>query len=531
MDLRDCLRATRRRWWLVLTAVVVALGIAGATVALAVPQYATSVTFFVTTPSQGVTDSYQGGLFSQQRVKSYADLLVGDRLARAVAGDPGIGLTAAQIQGRVTARAIPDTVLLEASVLDSDPARSERVAKSLANHFVILVETLETPLAAAKPAVKVDVVAGPLLNPVPVSPRPTRSLVLAGLLGLLVGVAAAILREMLDVTIKNAETLRTVAGAPVLAVVPFDGDAKAKPLVMAGNPHSPRAEAFRHLRTNLQFVDVDRPVKAIVITSSVPDEGKSTTAVNLAIAFAEMGRRVLLIEADLRRPRVADYLGLEGAVGLSNVLAGQVVVDDAIQPWGEYDLHVLPSGFVPPNPSELLGSRNMAALLTRLRAEFDIILLDTPPLLPVTDAAVVATHADGAVLVARSGKTAQARVRTALASLRAVDSRVLGCVLNMQPSKGDVDYYYSTYYREEPKRAATKRAATKQRGSTKRGSTKQGSTKQADGVVAGPRTGPADSIGTATSTRAGGTALLDDADPRDTGELDEQGPPTFRPRR
>jgi capsular exopolysaccharide synthesis family protein len=454
VDLRDCLRATRRRWWLVLATVVVALGIAGGMTALSVPQYATSVTFFVTTPSQGVTDSYQGGLFSAQRVKSYADLLVGDRLARAVAGDADIGLTSTEIQGRVTARAVPDTVLLEATVVDSDSGRSERIAKSLSKHFVSLIEDLETPLAAAKPAVKVDVVAGPLLNPTPVSPRPTRNLAVAGLVGLLLGVALAILREMLDVTIKTVETLRSLTGAPVLAVVPYDANAKQAPLVMSGNPHSARAEAVRHLRTNLQFVDVDHPVKAIVITSSVPDEGKSTTAVNLALAFAEMGRRVVLIEADLRRPRVAEYLGLEGAIGLSNVLAGQITVEEVLQTWGHGDLHILPSGFVPPNPSELLGSRNMAALLVHLRTEFDVILIDTPPLLPVTDAAVVATHADGAVLVTRSGKTAQARVRTAVASLRAVDSRVLGCVLNMQPSKGDVDYYYGTYYRDEAKRSA-----------------------------------------------------------------------------
>jgi capsular exopolysaccharide synthesis family protein len=273
---------------------------------------------------------------------------------------------------------------------------------------------------------------------------------LAALLGLLIGAGAAVLREVLDVTVKTAEALREVAGAPVLAVVPFDATAKQAPLVVAMDSHSARAEALRHLRTNLRFVDVDHPVKVLVITSAVPNEGKSTTAVNLAIAFAEAGSRVLLIEADLRRPRVAGYLGLEGAVGLSNVLAGQVRIDDVVQQWGSHGLRVLSSGFVPPNPSELLGSRNMATLLTQLRDEYDIIIMDTPPLLPVTDAAVVAANADGAVLVTRCGKTSQARIRMALASLRAVDSRVLGCVLNMQPSKGDAGYYYYAYRPERP---------------------------------------------------------------------------------
>jgi capsular exopolysaccharide synthesis family protein len=494
---------------LVLAAVVVALGIAGASVALSTPQYATSVTFFVTTPSQGVTDSYQGGLFSQQRVKSYADLLVGDRLARAVVGDPDIGLTSAEVQSRVTARAVPDTVLLEATVVDSDSARSERIAKSLATHFATLIQQLETSQADAKPTVKVDVVAGPSLNPNPVSPRPVRSLAVAALLGLLLGVAGAILREMLDVTIKAVETLRVVTGAPVLAVVPYDSNAKQTPLVMSGNPHSARAEAFRHLRTNLQFVDVDHPVKTIVITSSVPDEGKSTTAVNLAMAFAELGRRVVLIEADLRRPRVAQYLGLEGAIGLSNVLAGQVAVADVLQTWGHDGLHVLPSGFVPPNPSELLGSRNMAALLVHLRTQFDVILIDTPPLLPVTDAAVVATNADGAVLVTRSGKTAQPRVRTALASLRAVDSRVLGCVLNMQPSKGDVDYYYGSYYRED---TGAPSVAGKP-------------------VVAAPRSAPADELQTAAEPAGGLTAYFDEEPPTTIQEANEQGRHSLSPGR
>jgi capsular exopolysaccharide synthesis family protein len=445
VDLRDCLRAVRRRWWLVLATVLICLTAGWTVTALTIPQYATSMTFFVSTPSRAVADSYQGGLFSQQRVKSYADLLVGDRLGRAVAADVNAGLTSAQVQARVSARAVPDTVLLQATITDPDPARSEQIAKSLAAHFAALVATLETPAGDTTPSVTVDLVAGPSLNPVPVAPRPVRNLILAGLLGLLVGAGLAILRDMLDVTVKSAEALREVAGVPVLAVVPFDAAARRAPLVMAGEPHAPRAEAFRHLRTNLQFVDVDRPIQVMVITSSVPDEGKSTTAVNLALAFAEAGRRVLLIEADLRRPRVAEYLDLEGAVGLSNVLAGQVDVDEVIQPWGEAGLRVLPSGSVPPNPSELLGSRNMTVLLDRLRMDFDVVVVDTPPLLPVTDAAVVARAADGVVVVTRSGKTSQARIRSALASLRAIDSRVLGCVLNMQRTRSESGYYYYAY--------------------------------------------------------------------------------------
>lgn len=451
MDLRGYLRAVRRHWWLVLVSVFVTLGGAWLVTDLTVPQYSTSVTFFVTTPSQGVTDAYQGGLFSTQRVKSYADLLTGDQLATAVAKVGGVGLTPAAVRQRIVARAIPDTVLLEATVTDSDANRSKLIAGELATRFINLVQQLETPAGADTPSVKVEVVAGPLLNPSPVTPNPTRNAAVGLILGLLIGLAAAALRELLDLTIKSAETLEEVVGAPVLAVVPFDPAAKQAPLVMDSDTLSARAESVRHLRTNLQFVDVDHPVKVIVVVSSVPNEGKSTTAVNLSIAFAEAGRKVMLIEADMRRPRVADYLGLEGAVGLSDVLAGQVAIDDVLQKWGRQDMWVLSSGSIPPNPSELLGSRNMAALLERQRALFDLIIIDTPPLLPVTDAAVVAAYADGAVLVARAGKTPQQRVRMAAASLRAVDARLLGCVLNMQRSKGATEYYYYRYNEEQPR--------------------------------------------------------------------------------
>jgi capsular exopolysaccharide synthesis family protein len=442
VDLKDVLPTLRRNWWLVLAAVLTTVGIAGGVTATVAPRYASSVTFFVSTPTDGVSAAYQGGLFSQQRVKSYAELLGGDRLARAAAEDASLGLTARQIQSRVAARAVPETVLLQATVTDTNPARAEKLAKALAERFVSLVETLETPRDGRTPTVKVEVVAGPQAPSGPVSPRPARNLALATLLGLLVGLAAAMLRESLDTTIKTGEALSALTAAPALAVVAYDATAKRRPLVMGDNAHSARAESFRQLRTNLQFVDVDRPVRVITMTSAVPEEGKSTTAVNLAIAFAEAGRRVLLVEADLRRPRIAEYLGIEGAAGLSNVLAGQVDVEDVMQRWGSHELHVLPSGFIPPNPSELLGSTAMSRLLERQREIFDMVIIDTPPLLPVTDGAVVAVKTDGAVLVTRSGKTARVQVARATAALKTVDARILGCVLNMQPGRTVTPYYY-----------------------------------------------------------------------------------------
>jgi capsular exopolysaccharide synthesis family protein len=446
MELRDYLRAVRKRWWLLVAAVTVALGAAMLVTNLTPPKYAGSVTFFTSAQTQGgVSDAYQGDLFSQQRVTSYVDLLTSDRLATMVVNNHRIGLTPQQVQRRISAQAIPNTVLLSATVTDGDRAQALRITEALAIEFAALVQIIETPPGATGPTARIEVIAGPKLAPKPVAPTPLRNAGFALVLGVLVGVGAAALREALDTTVKNAETLSQATAHPVLSSIPLDGRAKKAPLIIEGSARSARAEAMRQLRTNLRYVDVDTPVKTIAVSSALPGEGKSTTACNLAIVFAEAGKRVILVDADLRRPSVAEYLGLEGAVGLTNVLVGQCWLDSAVQQWGTSGIFVLPSGSVPPNPSELLGSRNMAHLIDVLRNAFDVVIIDTPPLLPVTDAAIVASIADGAVLVTRCAKTTASQAASASAALAKVEARVLGCVLNMQPVRGRMSYTYYDY--------------------------------------------------------------------------------------
>ncbi|MDG4766075.1 polysaccharide biosynthesis tyrosine autokinase [Solwaraspora sp. WMMD406] len=458
MELRDYFDAVRKRWLWVVAAVVVAVGLAVLVNARAIPQYATSVTFFVSSPSgtQGMNNAYQGSLFSQQRVKSYSGLLTSDRLAETVVSRHSLGLTAGQVQSRISARPVPDTVLLQAVVTDSSPTRSEQIARGVAKEFVTLVQHLETSPGAEGPAIEVEVIAGPRLDPRPVSPQPVRNLGLGLFLGLLAGVGLALLRGLLDTTVRTVEQVQSVTSAAVLGSIPLDPAARHDPLIIGRQTHSPRAEAFRQLRTNLQFADVDKPVRSLAVTSAMPDEGKTTTATNLALAFAEAGSSVVLVEADLRRPQATAYLDMEGAVGLTNVLAGQADLSDVLQAWGDTGLTLLPSGFIPPNPSELLGSQQMADLLATLRERFDVVIVDTAPLVPVTDAAPVAAQVDGTILVGRCAKTTEAHLQSAVAALQAVDARLLGCVLNMTPSRGGV---YSYYYHERGRRRRTSRRA------------------------------------------------------------------------
>jgi len=451
MDMRTWLRAVRKYWWIVVICTVLAVSV-GALVTLKTPaQFASTVTFFVRTPAEQIGGAYQGDQFAQKRVNSYVQLMESRRLADLIVTDIDGELTVDEITSRISAKGDLNTVLLTATVTDTSAERSLDIAQSLSRNFVDLVSTLETPPGSSTPSVTIEVTSAATLNPNPVSPRPVINLGIAAFLGVVLGISLAVMRELTDTTARSVEVLRELTGSSVLAVVPFDEAAKKSPLLVDSHARSVRAESFRQLRTNLQFVDVDRPVKVMVVSSSVAGEGKSSTATNMAATFAEAGRKVLLIEGDLRRPRVADYLGLEGSIGLTNVLAGQVKVEEVLQTWGRGGLTVLPSGSIPPNPSELLSSQNMQDLLTAMRSTFDIIIIDTPPLLPVTDGAIAAANADGAILVVRHGKTTRNQVLAATAALAAVDARLLGTVLNMMPTKGADAYGYGYgygYYQE-----------------------------------------------------------------------------------
>jgi capsular exopolysaccharide synthesis family protein len=206
------------------------------------------------------------------------------------------------------------------------------------------------------------------------------------------------------------------------------------------------AEALRELRTNLSFLDVDQPPRIIVVTSSMQAEGKSTVTANLAVTMAAAGENVVVVDGDLRRPTLVDVFNLVPGVGVTDVLTGTAQLADVLQPWGALpNLSVLGSGRIPPNPSELLGSRAMKNMLNTL-AKDAVVLIDAPPLLPVTDAAVLSRAADGAIVVIRTGRTTQEQLDQSLGNLEKVKGRVLGAVLNYVPIKGrDAYSYYGTY--------------------------------------------------------------------------------------
>lgn len=447
MQVRDIIRAVRTRWRLVLTTVLIFVALSALTTWLMPREYAATSQVFVST-SGGSGDSnelLQGSSFSQQRVKSYAEVLRSPLVLGPVIESLGLE-TSPQALGTSITTMIPlDTVLIEVTAESDNPQQAAAIANAVSNEFIRVVPTVESANERQSP-VKVTLTREATAPETPISPRPGINLMLGLLLGLMSGLGLAVARHRLDTTIKGETDVKAVTDEVIIGGIHFSRDTKTTPLIVHGDPHSPRAESFRTLRTNLQFVDAAHPAKSIVFTSSVPGEGKSTTTANLALAMGESGARVCIVEADLRRPRMVEYMGLASGAGLTNLIIDEVDYEDVLQPFGAgTNVTVLGAGPIPPNPSELLGSPAMGEIVKKLEEAFDFVVFDAPPLLPVTDAAVLSRLVGGVVVVVGADVARKDQLRKTMELLGNVGAEVLGIVINRLPAKGSDTY---SYYRE-----------------------------------------------------------------------------------
>ncbi len=372
---------------------------------------------------------------------------------------------------------MPDTVNLIITATTDSAQASQDIAQAYAGALSTRIESLETLDGKTRPFVKASITNDAQVITAPVSPNPVRNLALGAVLGLLLGVGLAVARELLDTTIATGDDVQAVTSTPILGHVISDAQAVRQDPQVALKEPTPWSEAFRVLRTNMQFVEVDHEQRMFVVSSAMPGEGKSTTASNLAITLALAGARVAVVDCDLRRPMLATRLGVDGAVGTTSVLIGQVKLDDALQVLEDSGIHVLASGPIPPNPSELLQSQAMAELVADLRERFDVVLIDAPPLLPVTDSALLAAQCDGLLLVTRHGRTTRDQLAHAVERVTAVDAKTVGVVINMAPAKkagrayGGYGYGYGYGY--APSGEPSKRAQRRDRRSAKRASHSQ----------------------------------------------------------
>lgn len=442
MDIRDYLRVVRASWALLLLGVLVGAGLAAGVSVMLRPEYTATTELFVSTNgSSDLAQAVQGSQYTTQKVASYAQLLTSKELATAVVEDLQLDMRPQALAKQISAKVVQDTTILDVSVTDPSPQRAQDIASSIDSEFRIMVSRLETTPGQAS-AVRVSVVATPELPTSPSSPKLIPNTALGVVVGLLLAAALAVVRDRLDTTVKDDGVAAQTAGAPVIGHIPEDSEL-ASAHVTEAHSTSFAAEAVRQVRTNLAFLDVDAPPRSIMVTSSIPGEGKTTVAVNLALALAESGNSVILVEGDLRRPKVTRYLGMVAGSGLTNVLTRGASLGDVIQEVGTGNLRVLPSGPVPPNPSELLSSDAMATLLDELVSKHDIVVIDAPPVLPVADASAMAGLVDGILLCARWGVVTTAQLERSAEMFERLGAHVLGVVLTLVPTRSSsVAYGY-----------------------------------------------------------------------------------------
>ncbi|MCW2876636.1 MAG: Non-specific protein-tyrosine kinase [Sphaerisporangium sp.] len=444
MQLLYYVRLTRANWIVILLTLLLSVGAALLVTAKTPPKYEATISMLVSghDTDGSLAMAIQAGALSQQKVQSYANLLSSHRVVSQITESNNIG----RVQGSIKAEAIPLTTLIRATVSDNDPERAARLANRLGSTFPRVINELERPTRSSPPTVKVTVVDQASVPKKPVSPRPMVNLMVAVLLGLLVAFASLILRDHLDTTIKTSEVLQRVSKTPLIGLIGYEKDGQRHPLILRHSGRSSRAEAFRAMRTNLQFTTIDQRPRSVVVTSCLAGDGKTSIAANLAIVLAQADWRVIVVDADLRRPRLAEYFGLEGAAGLTDVLIGAASLEDVTQNWGPPSLSVLASGQIPPNPSEILNSKGMRTLIGTLSENYDMVIIDTPPLLPVTDGAALAAICDSTLLVVRHGKTRWGHIVRAVETLSSINARVVGTVLNFVPVKGKEKYGYDKGY-------------------------------------------------------------------------------------
>ncbi len=472
------------------------------------PYYRSSAIALVNVaPASRTTTDYTSILLSEQLTSTYSQLMVRDPVMSEVALQLGLPNSPAEIKEWTTVSPVSDTSLLRVTVETVDPNLSANVANAIvavfgkqifelqAQRFSQSKATLEAQLkdieaqilsysaeaeratssekkdqleakvtqyreiysnllssyeqvrlSEAQSMSSIEQAEPATPNPDPVRPNVVQNTALAAVVGLMLALGGIVLKEVLDDTVKTPADITQKFGLPILGVINHHNPEVDSPITMT-EPRSPTAEAYRKLRTNVSFTSVDRPLKTILVTSPEPGEGKSTTISNLGVVLAQSGKRVMIADCDLRHPRVHAYFGLTNRVGLSSLFSPATLMHNVSRQTQVDNLSVITTGSLPPNPSELMGSQRLQEILEKIGQTADIILIDTPPVLAVTDATALASSIDGVLLVVRPGTTRISAVRQSLDQLRQVNARVLGVVLNDVKTRGGAYGYHYNYYR------------------------------------------------------------------------------------
>jgi capsular exopolysaccharide synthesis family protein len=420
--------AVRRFWWLIAALSLVGGGAAFTVSATTTPIFQSTASMYFTL-DLGATagDLNQGATFTQNQMLSYGQVATSSRVLQPVIDQLGLDTTPRLLARSLSVSIPQSTVVLQVQASSPDPERAADIANAVARSLVKVVGEIASAGTDSRPTVKAEIIDKAVVPNVQALPNKTLDAAIGLFIGLLLGLLAAFLVTQFDTRIGTAAALTEAVGKPVLGTVVARRRGRSQVEV---DPLGQTAEDFRRIRSSLGFAALNEAVRVLLVTSALPGEGKTTIATNLA-TFADPQRRLLLVDGDLRKPRVGEYLGVEGSVGLTTVLVGEVDFDVAKMSWGDPRFDVLTSGDVPPNPAEVLTSAAMRRLLEGdATTEYDLIIVDSPPVLSVADATLLGPITDGVVVVINAKRTRRHQAAQAVRELEAGGARVIGMILN-----------------------------------------------------------------------------------------------------
>ena len=438
MSLRDFLLILRTRWKVIVATTLVVLAATAAVLWTVTPTYTAQARFYLAAKDTSKTPDNKGTyVVTTADLSTYVAVLgspaVMDPLREHLGLPPGTPLdVSAEVSGQSS--------ILNVTARSEDPQQAANIANAVGPQLAAVADQFSVLLEATQQTIVSTTIAPATVPVSPSAPNIPRSLLLGLLAGLCLGTGLAFARHALDTRVRSDADIESLSDSPILAALPT-ARTGGSGIAVEEDPHSAYAEAVRRLRTNLLFVDVTTGTHSFVVTSAMPGEGKTTTAVNLALAMTSAGGRVLLVDADLRNPTVARMMNLEESVGLTTVLLGNAELDDVVQKYRDTDLYVMAAGQIPPNPSELLGSDPMHALFSKLSQEFDFILVDSPPLVPVIDPVLIDKLTGGMLVVVGANRLRKRDLSNALKSLETIGAQVSGFAWNFVTQSSDADRY------------------------------------------------------------------------------------------
>lgn len=437
MDLPLLVATARRHLWLLLASALLGMLAGGAYLGLATPLYrSSSEVLFSLDRGSSVSELAEGTTFVQDLAPSYAVVATAPVVLEPVIHDLKLPYTATQLARHVTATIDQGGLIMQLQVDDPAPQRATAIAEAMAQQLARAVPALSVQ-APGQARVSVTVIPGSVTAATPSSPGLATGLGAGAVLGLLFSAGLTTFFEVavFSPPVHNRRTTTRIVSAPVLASVPDDADARQVPLPVNTHPHHPRAESYRLLQTGIDLVHSQAESLALVVCAPGRGDGATTTAVNLAVALSTAGRRVLLVDADLRSPRIGELLGFGDGAGLTDVLTSGAAWRDQIRGWRAYppsgrQLDVLTARPVAKGASDLIASPDMSGMLLQARTQYDVVIVDCPDLHSVTDAAAVAAQADHVLLVLDARTARQRPVDKAVQKLRMAGGRILGVVMN-----------------------------------------------------------------------------------------------------